>query len=242
MPERPILDPIAAGPPCGRTGWVRIVLEEAPVAKNIVIFSDGTGQAGGLLPDETRSNVYKLYRAARVCPDTTIDPAKQVAFYDVGLGSKAAGSTIRIGWWRRIYNILSSATGLGITQNIIDCYAAIIRVWEPDDRIYLIGFSRGAYTVRCVGAALALCGIPTRMAEGAPSSATRHRPRRWRRKRSSTSISSATRSRATPTNPFVGSWRDGSGSGTPRPRRATSPGRMPTRTSSACGTRSRPSA
>ncbi|KQP80734.1 hypothetical protein ASF60_22515 [Methylobacterium sp. Leaf113] len=138
------------------------------MAKNIVIFSDGTGQSGGLLPDENRSNVYKLFRAARVCPDTSINPAEQVAFYDVGLGSKAAGSNIKIGWWRRLYNVLSSATGLGITQNIIDCYAAIVRVWEPDDRIYLIGFSRGAYTVRCVGAALALCGIPTRAGPGQP--------------------------------------------------------------------------
>lgn len=138
------------------------------MAKNIVIFSDGTGQSGGLLPDENRSNVYKLFRAARVCPDTAINPAEQVAFYDVGLGSKAAGSNIKIGWWRRIYNVLSSATGLGITQNIIDCYAAIVRVWEPDDRIYLIGFSRGAYTVRCVGAALSLCGVPTRAGPNQP--------------------------------------------------------------------------
>lgn len=136
--------------------------------KNIVIFSDGTGQSGGLLPDENRSNVYKLFRAARVCPDTGIDPAEQVAFYDVGLGSKAAGSNIKIGWWRRIYNILGSATGLGITQNIIDCYASILRVWEPGDRIYLVGFSRGAYTVRCLGAALALCGVPTQAGPGRP--------------------------------------------------------------------------
>lgn len=141
---------------------------EATVAKNIVIFSDGTGQGGGLLPDENRSNVYKLFRAARVCPDTSIDPTEQVAFYDVGLGSRAAGSNIKIGWWRRIYNVLGSATGLGITQNIIDCYASIIRVWEPEDRIYLIGFSRGAYTVRCVAGVLALCGIPTRGANGSP--------------------------------------------------------------------------
>jgi hypothetical protein len=34
------------------------------VAKNILIFSDGTGQAGGLVPDERRSNVYKLFGAA----------------------------------------------------------------------------------------------------------------------------------------------------------------------------------
>jgi Uncharacterized alpha/beta hydrolase domain (DUF2235) len=56
------------------------------VAKNILIFSDGTGQAGGYMPDETRSNVYKLLRATRVSPDTSIDPKCQIAFYDGGLG------------------------------------------------------------------------------------------------------------------------------------------------------------
>lgn len=138
------------------------------MSKNIVIFSDGTGQGGGLLPDESRSNVYKLFRAARVCPDTKIDPSQQVAFYDPGLGSQSAGLRIKVGWWRLIYNLLSSATGLGITQNIIDCYAAILRLWEPGDRIYLIGFSRGAYTVRCVAGVLGLCGIPTQGANGEP--------------------------------------------------------------------------
>jgi uncharacterized protein (DUF2235 family) len=131
------------------------------VAKNILIFSDGTGQAGGYMPDETRSNVYKLLRATRVSPDTCIDPKHQIAFYDGGLGSRASGEGIRIKLWRRIYNLLAQATGLGITQNIIDCYAEIIRVWQPGDRIYLFGFSRGAYTVRCVAGVLKHCGVPT---------------------------------------------------------------------------------
>ena len=46
--------------------------------KNIIIFSDGTGQVGGLRPDERRSNIYKLYRATRCGPDTEIDPVGQV--------------------------------------------------------------------------------------------------------------------------------------------------------------------
>jgi hypothetical protein len=53
------------------------------MAKNIIIFSDGTGQVGGLRPDERRSNIYKLYRATRCGPDTDIDPAKQVTYYDL---------------------------------------------------------------------------------------------------------------------------------------------------------------
>jgi hypothetical protein len=35
------------------------------MTKSIIIFSDGTGQAGGLTPDENVSNIYKLYRATR---------------------------------------------------------------------------------------------------------------------------------------------------------------------------------
>ena len=36
-----------------------------PKPRNIVIYSDGTGQRGGLYFDEDRTNVYKLYRATR---------------------------------------------------------------------------------------------------------------------------------------------------------------------------------
>ena len=61
---------------------------------------------------------------------------------------------------------MSQATGLGITMNIIDCYAAILQMWEPGDRIFLFGFSRGAYTVRCLAAVLSFCGVPTTMADG----------------------------------------------------------------------------
>lgn len=138
------------------------------MAKNILIFSDGTGQAGGFMPDEARSNVYKLYRATRVSPENKINPSEQIAFYDAGLGSKGGVGAEDRGIRRRIYNFLSQATGLGITQNIIECYSVIIRLWEPGDRIFLFGFSRGAYTARCIAGALYYCGIPTRMKDGSP--------------------------------------------------------------------------
>ncbi len=138
------------------------------MSKNILIFSDGTGQAGGLFVDENRSNVYKLYRGTRVGPDSMIDPQRQLAFYDPGLGSNADGSQIKIGFARKVYNLISQGTGLGITRNIIDCYAAILSLWRPGDRIILIGFSRGAYTVRCVGGVLAVCGVPPHMKDGSP--------------------------------------------------------------------------
>lgn len=136
--------------------------------KNILIFSDGTGQAGGINFDEARTNVYKLYRACRVGPDTIVNPSEQVAFYDAGLGSAADGGHLKVGWMRWLYNGASKVTGLGITANIIDCYAAIIRLYDDGDRIFLIGFSRGAYTVRSLAGVMSYCGVPRHLPGGVP--------------------------------------------------------------------------
>jgi len=136
------------------------------MGKNIVVFSDGTGQRSGISFDERRSNVYKLYRACRCGPDSSIDPAEQVAFYDPGVGTAPPGSGYFREKFARIKNMACMATGLGLTDNLIDCYAAIIRHWRPGDRIYLFGFSRGAYTVRLLGGVLSHCGVPTKEGDG----------------------------------------------------------------------------
>lgn len=131
------------------------------MAKNILIFSDGTGQAGGLKPDQRLSNVYKLFRATRVGPDSCIDPQEQVAFYDPGLGTASDEGSVPVAALQSVRKMLSSALGIGISRNITDCYEAILQHYEPGDRIYLFGFSRGAYTARCVAGVLNLCGVPT---------------------------------------------------------------------------------
>lgn len=120
--------------------------------KNICIFSDGTGQ-GGSADASTHSNVYRLYLACR-----GFDATRQDCFYDPGLGAKGED---RRSWMRLAHDKLSQATGLGITRNIKDCYAAIVQVYDPGDRIFLFGFSRGAYTVRSLGGVLGLCGVPS---------------------------------------------------------------------------------
>ena len=129
------------------------------MSKNILVFADGTGNEGGLLPDESRTNVYKLYCATRTGPDSIIDPAKQVAFYVPGIGTPKPFHNSAMD---RFVDALRQSVSLGLTQKIIDCYVAIVSVWQPGDRIYLFGFSRGAYTARCVAHVLDLCGIPTK--------------------------------------------------------------------------------
>lgn len=131
--------------------------------KNILVFADGTGNEGGLLPDESRTNVYKLYRATRTGPDSIINPKKQLALYVPGIGTPAPRHDNS---WHRLKETVQQMFGFGITTKIIDCYVAIIAVWEPGDRIYLFGFSRGAYTARCLAHVLEVCGVPRKEQNG----------------------------------------------------------------------------
>ena len=108
------------------------------------------------MPKAERTNVWKLWGATNEAA-----PARQITFYDEGLGAEHKRE-----WWRWAYDLASRATGLGISQNIKDCYTALIEYYEPGDRVFLFGFSRGAFTVRSLGGVLSLCGIPQRDAAG----------------------------------------------------------------------------
>lgn len=132
------------------------------MTKNILIFVDGTGNQGGLLPDESRTNVYKLFRATRAGPDSSIDPSKQIAFYIHGIGTSGSQSSFS----RRCRNVTDQMLGGGFTSRVVEGYLAAISSWQPGDRIYLFGFSRGAYIARCVAHVLELCGVPTTQSDG----------------------------------------------------------------------------
>lgn len=130
-----------------------------------MIFSDGTAMAGGLRPVENTSNVYKIYSACRSSNQSNVPRTKQLAFYHAGLGAKTESGALP-NPFKVTGRIASLAMGSGITGHIIDCYETILRHYQPGDRIYLIGFSRGAYTVRNVANVLRLCGIPEHNQQG----------------------------------------------------------------------------
>jgi uncharacterized protein (DUF2235 family) len=100
------------------------------VAKNILLFADGTGNEGGLLPDESRTNVYKLFRATRNGPDSSIDPSKQVAFYLHGLGTPTPGASPR-----KIRQTFEQLFGGGLSNRITDGYAAIASPTSPTEGV-----------------------------------------------------------------------------------------------------------
>lgn len=123
----------------------------------VLIFSDGTGQRGVREDGPSKnSNIFSMHEAAKAKYGDN-------AFYDPGIGAPEEGEPAWLTWG---FNILSKATGLGITRNIAQCYAALMERAEANSRIGLFGFSRGAYTVRCLGGVMALLGLPTKYPKG----------------------------------------------------------------------------
>lgn len=120
-------------------------------ARNIVILCDGTGNE----ISENISNVLKLYRCLRKTPKTS---PRQFVYYDPGVGTLAQPST----WHRLRTNIqlvLGLATGYGLDDNVLSAYQFLVEHWREGDRIYLFGFSRGAYTVRVLAGLIHKIGL-----------------------------------------------------------------------------------
>ena len=113
------------------------------MVKRIVICCDGTWNTPHQ-PNPT--NVIKFARA--VLP-TGADDMAQVVFYDPGVGTES-------GWWDKIRG---GVLGKGLDKNIEDAYRFLALNYEPDDQIYLLGFSRGAYTARSLAGMLHNCGL-----------------------------------------------------------------------------------
>ncbi len=116
--------------------------------KNIVVCCDGTGNEYG----DCNSNVLKLYRVI------VRDAVEQAAYYNPGLGTLSTVPALTE-TKRALDRTLGLAFGRGITHNIEDAYRFLMDHYEDGDRIYLFGFSRGAYTVRALAAMLHACGL-----------------------------------------------------------------------------------
>src|SRR5215469_8264511 len=111
------------------------------MAKNIVICCDGTGNEYG----EKNSNVVKLYWALSA-------ENKQTAYYHPGVGTMGARNALTaVGkWWTETRGL---AFGYGFSDNLADVYSYLMGAYTPDAKVFIFGFSRGAYTAR------ALCGL-----------------------------------------------------------------------------------
>lgn len=111
------------------------------MSKNIVLLSDGTGNSSSKL---FKTNVWRLFQTLDLQ-----DSARQVAFYDNGVGTSSF----------KLFAVLGGVFGFGLKRNVIDIYSYCSRNYAAEDRIYGFGFSRGAFTMRVVAGLIAHQGL-----------------------------------------------------------------------------------
>ncbi|HVE72512.1 MAG TPA: DUF2235 domain-containing protein [Thermoanaerobaculia bacterium] len=116
--------------------------------RNIVLFCDGTANKFG----EKNTNVVRIVQSL------VRDDQEQIVYYDPGVGTMPGpGLVTRTG--RFLSKVIDLAFATGLDRNVEEAYSFLMEQWQEDDRIYLFGFSRGAYTARVVAALLHHIGL-----------------------------------------------------------------------------------
>jgi uncharacterized protein (DUF2235 family) len=86
------------------------------------------------------------------------DPAGQRLYYDPGLGTlPEPGTWTSLG--KTISKLYGLAFGAGLAWKVGEAYTYLMNFWEPGDRVYLFGFSRGAYAARVLAGMLHQLGL-----------------------------------------------------------------------------------
>ncbi len=111
--------------------------------KRLIVCCDGTWNQP--FQEEGPTNIAKTVRA--ICPADERD-VPQVVYYDPGVGT---GNFVD--------RLIGGGLGVGLSQNVQDAYLFIVSNYQPEDQIFLFGFSRGAYTVRSLAGLIGAVGI-----------------------------------------------------------------------------------
>lgn len=114
---------------------------------DIVVCCDGTWNT----PDDTENglpsptNVCKIFNAI----DVGEEPGRELSYYHPGVGT-GEGALDRV---------LGGGLGAGLGRNIKSAYRWLAVNYRENDRIWLFGFSRGAFTARCVAGIVTRYGL-----------------------------------------------------------------------------------
>lgn len=115
--------------------------------KNIVVCCDGTSNEFSA----ARTNV------AKICY-TLQQSADQIVFYHPGLGTmEPPGALTSFSIW--FTKFLGLAIGYQLERDIRDAYVFLMNQYSPGDRVFIFGFSRGAYTARALTSLLHMYGL-----------------------------------------------------------------------------------
>lgn len=118
--------------------------------KRIVLCFDGTWNvpADDAIPADRKveTNVSRFHDSVR---PVGADGIRQVREYIPGVGT---------GRWDKLSG---GALGAGLDEHIREGYRRLVEQYEDGDEVYILGFSRGAYTARSLVGLIRNCGLVT---------------------------------------------------------------------------------
>jgi len=121
--------------------------------KRIIVACDGTWVNAARNSTKDSDNIpTNVTRLSRAIKRQSSDGIPQIVYYHYGVGTQG-------GIVDRIYG---GVTGEGLSENVREGYSFIAANYEPGDEIFLIGFSRGAFTARAIAGLIDQIGILTR--------------------------------------------------------------------------------
>src|SRR5262245_28847667 len=174
------------------TGIAQSKAENMP--KNIVFCADGTwndpneDENADHSPDPT--NVYKLF----LCLDGVLSAdslraadEQEKALVEAGITQQVAKYIHGVGDSRNPINkLMGGAFGAGVISRVVRGYTFISRNYEPGANMYIVGFSRGAYTARALAGLIASQGLLTPQITADKELAYRRGAEAWYRYRKAT--------------------------------------------------------
>ena len=113
--------------------------------KHLILGIDGTWQAA--FRDIFQSNVYRLNLALNY-EDETPNRKPQIFVYSAGVGTTNRSS-----------QVIAGATGEGLAAIILEAYVNLVANYVPGDKIYIFGFSRGAFAARALSGMISYSGL-----------------------------------------------------------------------------------
>jgi glutathione S-transferase len=129
------------------------------MVKSIVVCCDGTWDGA---QGEPASNVLKLFDAldGNLTLGGRGDPEQERRAYDGETVVQVAKYIHGVGDSKNpLDRILGGSFGMGLLSRVLRGYTYISRVYETGDKIFLVGFSRGAYTARALAGLIAGMGL-----------------------------------------------------------------------------------
>ncbi|KAH7925809.1 hypothetical protein BV22DRAFT_1104761 [Leucogyrophana mollusca] len=117
--------------------------------RNLIVTLDGTSNQFG----QYNTNVIELY-------DRAYKDKTQLTYYNSGIGTYARPSFASFTYWKQVLdNTIDLAIAWNFERVVLGAYRWLSDNYEPGDKIFLFGFSRGAYQVRTLAGMLQEVGL-----------------------------------------------------------------------------------